>query len=210
MALSSLDGPFSLPKFCFHGAVPVFRRDKEFCHECRFCCTLSVCTVGDKHIFKDSNMKKTNEVKTEKSQTILAKTGFLEDFEMLESHDYRCLKPKEWLRPETWPHYYMPEFRAAKNKDELEKVEEVPFDKNFLNLEDPKVLKLMTDPVNGPKLWKKTYGMDFVHFLHMMLKDDQIFYDLHKLYQDCLEAEYGKFALDCKERKGFFKCCIQV
>ena len=23
----------------------VFRRDKAFCHECRFCCTLSICTT---------------------------------------------------------------------------------------------------------------------------------------------------------------------
>ena len=24
-----------------------FRRDKEYCHECRYCCTLSVCTIAE-------------------------------------------------------------------------------------------------------------------------------------------------------------------
>ena len=141
----------------------VFRRDKEFCHECRFCCTLSVCTVGEKHIFKDSK-NDTNKIKSEKSKAILAKTGFLTDMKMYKAPDYRCLKPKKRRHPIKWPHYYMPEFRAAKNKAELRKVEEVPFDINFLNMEDPEVFKAMTDPKNGPKLWKKTYGMDFVDF----------------------------------------------
>ena len=33
------------------------RRDKEFCHECRFCCTLSVCTTKDGSYFKDSSIR---------------------------------------------------------------------------------------------------------------------------------------------------------
>ena len=33
------------------------RRDKEFCHECRFCCTLSVCTTKDGTYFKDSSIR---------------------------------------------------------------------------------------------------------------------------------------------------------
>ena len=33
------------------------RRDKEFCHEGRFCCTLSVCTTTDGSYFKDSSIR---------------------------------------------------------------------------------------------------------------------------------------------------------
>ena len=32
-------------------------RDKKFCHECRFCCTLSVCTTPDGSYFKDSSIR---------------------------------------------------------------------------------------------------------------------------------------------------------
>ena len=145
----------------------IFRRDKESCHECRFCCTFSICTIGDKHIFKDTK-KITDEIKNEKSKEIEAQTVFLTDREMLDPYDYRCIKPKEELPPHKWPHYHMPEFRAAKNIDELRKVEEVPFDKYFLNLEDPKVYKAMTDAKHGPKLWKKTYGMDFIDFIPLV------------------------------------------
>ena len=33
------------------------RRDKEFCHECRFCCTLSVCTNQHGTYFRESSDK---------------------------------------------------------------------------------------------------------------------------------------------------------
>ena len=36
------------------------RRDKVFCHECRFCCTLSVCTNKDGTYFIDSTDKSLN------------------------------------------------------------------------------------------------------------------------------------------------------
>ena len=33
------------------------RRDNAFCHECRFCCTLSVCTNEDGTYFRESSDK---------------------------------------------------------------------------------------------------------------------------------------------------------
>ena len=111
----------------------------------------------------------------------------------------------------------MPEFRAAKNKAELRKVEEVPFDKHFFNLEDPKVFRAMTDPQKGPKLWKKTYGLDFVSFLPVVnfsvyeVNQQKWTYNTtsyHEVHENCLAAEYGKFAQDCKKKGGFFKCCV--
>ena len=44
-------------------------------------------------------------------------------------------------------------YRAAKTQEELDKVEEIPFDKYFFNLEDPDVLNLMT---NGKKRYKNS------------------------------------------------------
>ena len=32
-----------------------FRRDKEYCHECRYCCTLSVCTTAAGTIYLHTN-----------------------------------------------------------------------------------------------------------------------------------------------------------
>ena len=146
---------------------------------------MSVCTVGEKHIFKDSK-EETDIIESEKSRGISAKEGFLTDMKMYKNPDFRCLKPKKRLPPNKWPHYYMPKFRAAKNKDELQKVEEVPFDKYFLNFEDPKVFKTMTNPLNVPKLWKKTYGMDFAALLPV---PNMNIYNLeahHKVYNNCL------------------------
>ena len=121
-------------------------------------------------------------IKSEKSTAVTAKTGFLIDMKMYKAPDYRCLKPKQNQPPEKWPHYYMPEFRAAKNKAELKTVEEVPFDINFLNMEDPKVFKAMVDPRDGPNLWKKTYGMDFVDFLPTFAS----LIHMQKVYENCL------------------------
>ena len=153
------------------------------------------------------------EIKSEKSKALSAQMKFLSIIEVGESYDYRCLKPKRNLQPNKWPYYHMPEFRAAKNKAELRKVEEVPFDKYFFNMADPEVFKAMTEPIHGPKLWKKTYGMDFADFLPNIVHlgtPFRIFAGSQKIYQNCLEAEYGKFAHDCKQKKGFFKCCMQV
>ena len=57
-----------------------------------------------------------------------AKTGFLVDMKMYKGPDYRCLKPKEGPSSE-WPHYDMNQYRRAKTTEELEKVEEIPFNK---------------------------------------------------------------------------------
>ena len=132
-----------------------------------------------------------------------AREGYLTDMSMYKAPDYRCLKPIG--KPHAWPHYDMPQHRAAKTKAELKKVEVVPFDINFLNMEDPKVFKAMTHPKLGPELWKKTYGMDFVAFAPKPYGNP----DYSKCHQACLRAEYSDFAQNCKKSGGFFKCCMQ-
>ena len=58
-----------------------------------------------------------------------AKTGYLVDMKMYKAPDYRCLKPKEDLPSSEWPHYDMEQHRAAKTTEDMEKVGEIPFDK---------------------------------------------------------------------------------
>ena len=48
---------------------------------------------------------------------------------MYKAPDYRCLKPKPGLPSSQWPHYDMEQHRAAKSIEELNKVDEIPFDK---------------------------------------------------------------------------------
>ena len=136
-------------------------------------------------------------ISSEKSRTISAKEGFLTDMKMYKNPDFRCLKPKKRLPPNKWPHYYMPKFRAAKNKDELQKVEEVPFDKYFLNFEDPEVFKAMTDPLNVPKLWIKTYGMDFAALLPVPNMKIYYFEGHHKVYNNCLGKTLKSIMIEC-------------
>ena len=58
-----------------------------------------------------------------------ASTGYLVDMKMYKFPDFRCLKPKPGLPSSKWPHYEMVQHRAAKSVKELQKVPEIPFDK---------------------------------------------------------------------------------
>ena len=61
-----------------------------------------------------------------------AATGYLVDMRMYKYPDFRCLKPRPGLPSSQWPHYDMEQHRAARTKVELERVEEIPFDKERL------------------------------------------------------------------------------
>merc|ERR1719244_1259075 len=128
---------------------------------------------------------------------------------LYKKNDFRCIKPVEGKPPEEWPHYEMVGYRAAKTKEELDAVEEVPFDKHFFGMHDPEVFKKMTgknksERKRATKLWKKTYGWDYMSF-DWGLKDRG---DMVKCMAHCLRAEQRKFARDCKANGGLFKCCI--
>jgi len=176
------------------------RRDKEFCHECRFCCTLSMCTSVDGTIFKGSKNLGDEHIE----QEVNAKIGFETDRKMWKKGDYRCLKPKENLEPENWPHYEMKGFRSANTKEQLNNIMEIEFDKFFFNLEDPKIFKQMIKGDKRKSLWKKTYGFDYVSFND---KEGSKLYTTN-CYKNCLKAENRKFAKRCRRRGGLFKCCM--
>ena len=138
-----------------------------------------------------------------------ASFGYSQDMRMYMSYDFRCLKPKPKLKMDKWPHYEMHAFRKAKTEKDLAEVEEIPFDKYFMNWEDPNVLKAMTDgSEKGLELWKKTYGFDWAYWLdgnNGELKHD----DFLRITTHCKLAEQfsSSFAQNCKKSGGFFKCC---
>ena len=182
------------------------RRDKENCHECRYCCTLSVCTKKKGYsTYKHSNATLEGvRAKGAKKGAPTVVMGYSTDARMYKSYDFRCLKPKAGVPIEKWPHYEMEGFRAAKSQKELDAVEEIPFDKYFFNFEDPKVFKSMTDgSKNALSLWKKSYGFDWADFT----QGEGAVVKLRKIYKHCLQAEYGDFAKKCKKEGGLFKCC---
>ena len=129
--------------------------------------------------------------------------GYSTDMRLYKSWDFRCLKPKPGVPIPEWPHYEMNSFREAKSEEELKKVPEIPFDKNFFNFEDPKVLMAFSgNSTKSLNLWKSTYGFDWaaeIPGVHHRAEYD-------KMYQHCLKAEYSSYAKTCK-KKGLFKCC---
>ena len=191
-------GIFLLVKTIFR--LGFFRRDKEACHECRFCCTLSICTTPLGSYFIESSQIFDHQ----DTQQVNARSGYQVDRKMWKDHDFRCLKPKKNIGPEKWPHHEMIDFREAKTKKELQMVKEVRFDKYFFNLEDPEVWKDMTDLKKASNIWKKTYGYDFAALVEG-LKGSA---NMTKCMIDCFKSEQRSFARKCKRKGGLFKCCL--
>ena len=184
---------------CRH-TFPLFRRDAAYCHECRFCCTLSICTTPQGSYYRDSQ---TDNISSSKDQKVNAKFGFETDLKMWKHYDYRCLKPRKNLNPENWPHFEMQGYRTAKTKTEIENVEEIKFDKYFFNFEDPKIFEEMMKGKNRENIWKRTYGFDFVSFNDK--KKSRL--PFTQCYKNCFKAEFQSFARKCKRKGGLFKCC---
>ena len=175
----------------------IFRRDKEFCHECRYCCTLSICTKEDGTYFKKSKSK----FEYSKAEgKIDAYVGYSVDQRMYKKNDFRCLKPSNTTETEKWTYYEMKGFREAKSKEELNNVKEIQYDKYFFNFENPNVMKEMS---KKEKLWKKTYGFDFVMINHNKQRPTSSYQCLRY----CYKAENRIFAKRCKQDNGLFKCC---
>ena len=55
----------------------------------------------------------------------------------------------------------------------------------------------------GMRLWKETYGMDYVSIVPGNGDLD----NPTKCQLNCLRAEYSEFAKKCRARGGVFKCC---
>ncbi|XP_023345130.1 uncharacterized protein LOC111714290 [Eurytemora carolleeae] len=178
------------------------RRDKANCHECRFCCTLLMCTTtpspGEVYTSFSKYDVNNNDTVNGSSERLVANELFYMYHHMYKEPDYRCLNPNSDKDPTKWGHYDPNQFAAAKNKEDLEEVVTYPFDNRFLNYEDPEVLKLMTTGKDMEKNWKEVYGVDFVSH-----RGDQ-----SEVLLDCYKAESSQFAQDCRKKQGFFKCCV--
>ena len=136
-----------------------------------------------------------------------AVSGYSLDIPMIYFFDYRCLKPKNGIPSEQWPHYEMDGFRAAKTEEDLENVLEIPFDKYFFNFEDPEVLNTMTNGKDsGLEMWKKTYGFDWAAWV----PGNGMQVDRYKRNKHCLEAEYGSFAQERSPDSLFFRKRLSV
>ena len=159
-------------------------------------------TIDAKSSFIDD---KSGFIDTE-SGFIDSKSGFNTDRKMWKVNDFRCLKPKEDVNPEDWPHYEMHGYRAAKNKEELENVKEIAFDKYFFNLEDPRIFMEMMKGAKRKEIWKSTYGFDYVAFNDK--KKARV--ANYKCYKYCLIAEHKQFARKCRRNGGQFKCCMST
>ena len=60
--------------------------------------------------------------------------GFLTDLRMYKTYDMRCLKPNPKVPSSKWNHYEMRGYRAAKNKAELGKSNNILSSKTALQI----------------------------------------------------------------------------
>jgi len=183
------------------------RRDKVSCHECRYCCTLPFCTYqGEKDVqfYGEESLEYAQELGNQENKiTAIQALEVMNPF--WKSEDTRCLKPYSDPDPNKWGHYDPDIFPYITNKEVLDKVKPVEYDKRFFNFEDPEVFKMMTGK-NFEQNWKEAYGFDFVAQVQNN-KSESVMIECSK---NCLEAEKTKFAKDCHKDKGLFKCCINT
>ena len=115
------------------------RRDKRGCHECKFCCTLPMCTYPpggrDNTVFDEK-------ISLEENQSLLkAKNIFWSHEIIYKNYDYRCVKPYSHKDPKKWHMYDMEPFRHAHNSKVFKLVPSYEPDNKMFNFEDPKVFK---------------------------------------------------------------------
>jgi len=181
------------------------RRDKVFCDECRYCCTLPFCSYKDENgdvIVEGEDILKTNQVADQEIGTqAVYQLQALNS--LYKGYDNRCLKPDENKSARKWDHYDPDDFYNAVTEEELKQAKTKTFDKNFFNFEDPKVLKKFTDPKNT-KIWKKTYGFDYVH----VVTGEEKARLYPETFKACVKTELkSSFAKKCRKDNGLFKCC---
>ena len=135
------------------------RRDKRFCHECRFCCTLTMCVRppgGEEGIvFEGSDI-----ILEDHNITLRAETLFFSTNHRYKNYDYYCMKPYSHDDPSQWEQYDMVEYRKAFTKEAMEKVHSYKHETLLNNWEDPKVLKSFSRrEMKSNKLWWKIFKL---------------------------------------------------
>ena len=189
------------------------RRDKRSCNECRFCCTLPMCTKhpGGREA-TTFDIDATIDHKQENYTFNAVDIFFSEDY-IYKKDDYQCLKPDDSTDPKVWRRYDVNDFRKAYDEETLAKATTYRYNNHLHNFVDPKVMNAFTkSEKKGRKLWKKAYGLQYTkrmegfhHSGNLSIKRQNLFPCL----KQCLKVEqstYGKF---CKKKNGFLKCCVK-
>ena len=105
-------------------------------------------------------------MENEQPNNQLAAALFLADDLIYKSWDYRCLAPYSNSKPRKWKTYKMAAFRAASNKAFPSRFDKIPYDKNFNNWIDPRVLKKYTKR-RFEAAWNKSYAFgNYVYLDH--------------------------------------------
>jgi len=187
------------------------RRDKAFCDECRFCCTVPFCShpTNETEIvahFGESNLP-TEEGDQPNKVTAIEMLRSRES--MYKGEDQRCLKPDSHKDPAKWEHYDPDDFVQAVDETQLKEANTTKFDKNFFNFESVDAFAEATS--NPLDFFKKSYGYDFAGLIPDHLADAsgqiQTLSQLEPCAADCLREEQSDFAKQCRKDRGFFKCC---
>merc|ERR1719369_824063 len=190
------------------------RRDKMACHECRFCCTLPMCTYPPGH--KDNtifDIEQKEEVKNQKN-IVTADEIFFSDQHVYRSDNYYCLKPYSHENPRKWRRYEVAGFRKSFNKEMLENTTTFKFDKYLYNFVDPKIFNTFTkNDRKASKIWKKSYQWRYMRRVpgdesYSYVSSNGSWTNITKCVKKCIQMEKSAFAKKCKKGGGFFKCCV--
>ena len=190
------------------------RRDKMNCHECRFCCTLPMCTYSPG--YKDNTIfDMEHKIKSKKGMNkVTADEIFFSDQHVYRSHNYYCLKPYSHEYPEKWHRYEVAGYRQAFNKEMLNNTRTFIYDKYLYNFVDPKIFNAFTkNDRKASKIWKKSYEW---HYMKRVPGDESSSYvssneswtNITRCVEKCIKMEQSKFAKKCEKDGGFFKCCV--
>jgi len=184
------------------------RRDKRGCHNCRFCCTLSMCThpPGGRDATTFDEKIRINEIQT----LVKAKNIFWSHEVIYKNYDYRCVKPFSHSDPEKWHYYDMEPFRNAYNAKTFKQVPSFKYEYSKFNFEDPKVFKKFTKSrESSKKYWRKSYGFKYSYTIPgPKLGKKKNLPSTIACIKKCLKLESSKFAQNCRKKGGVFKCCV--
>jgi len=115
------------------------RRSSGGCHECRFCCSMFMCSFSE----RDGKVRtEISELMAIRKTTSAAELYFPDFIAPAKSYEnFGCLNPRSHDEPEQWGTYDPQELNSAMTEEELESVKTYKYERMFENYEDPQVIK---------------------------------------------------------------------
>ncbi|XP_023347884.1 uncharacterized protein LOC111716641 [Eurytemora carolleeae] len=148
------------------------RREKVFCNECQYCCTVPFCSWNSRNVIQLAGehdfVEEDIYAPIVETKPAPLKVGVQAE-DMLSSlnlfykggSDTRCLKPDQTKNSSEWDHYLPEDFVKALDEKDLRKARVIKYDNRYLNFEDPEVFTGLTG-LHYESIMKETYGFDFV------------------------------------------------